>query len=139
MHQILPGAQIPFGGLHRGMAQQHLDLLKFAARGPAQLRASAPQVVRRDAWSANFACILFEHLPDDLLPEVLAGDGATTIHWPENMTVGNARSRSPRVDRHLHPRRHRRGPNASVFANEIDNVPASVSLLKMSEREGRYF
>src|ERR1035437_9197591 len=121
------------------MAQQHLNLLKFATRGPAQFRAGAPQIVRRDAWNADLSCILFEHLPDDLLTQTLAGDAATAIHRPENMTVGNARSRSPCVDRDLHPRRHRRRPHASVFPNEIDNAPPSVSLLKMNEREGRHF
>lgn len=39
IHQILLGAEVPFGRLHRCMAEQELDLFKLSTRGPAQLRA----------------------------------------------------------------------------------------------------
>ena len=47
VHEILLGAQIALGGLHRLMPQQHLDLLQLPAGGTAQLRACAETVVGR--------------------------------------------------------------------------------------------
>src|SRR5262249_30102639 len=49
MHEILFGAQVAFCCLHRGVAEQQLNLLKLAASRSAQLRACAPEIVRRDA------------------------------------------------------------------------------------------
>ena len=139
VYQILLCAQIPFGGLNRGVAQQHLDLLQFAARSPTQLRAGAPQVVRRNIGNVNLGGVLLKHLPDDLLTQAVACNAATAVHGPENMAVGSILRRGPRVDCHLHPRWHWRGSNASVFPNQIDNAPAPIALLEVCEREGRHF
>jgi hypothetical protein len=40
--QILLASDVSFGGLNRGMSQQELDLLQFAACGVAQPRACPP-------------------------------------------------------------------------------------------------
>jgi hypothetical protein len=61
--------------------------------------------------------------------KAFAGDGAAAIYRPENMTSGDPQSGCPRVNRYLHPCRHRRGPNAPVLPDEIHNAPASVTLL----------
>ena len=37
--QILLRPKVPLGGLDGGVTEQHLDLLQFAARRPAHLRA----------------------------------------------------------------------------------------------------
>jgi hypothetical protein len=55
------------------------------------------------------------------------------------MIGGDTRTRSPGVDRDLHPGWHRCGTNASVFSDKIDDTPASVTLLKVREFEGRNF
>jgi type I restriction enzyme, R subunit len=47
VHQILLRAQVPLRRLHRGVAQQQLDLLKLAAGRPAHLRAA-----RLRSWGA---------------------------------------------------------------------------------------
>jgi hypothetical protein len=39
MHQILLRSQVPLGGLHGGMAQEQLDLLKFGSGCSAEFRA----------------------------------------------------------------------------------------------------
>jgi len=139
MNEILFRAEVSLRRLHRSMAEQHLDLLKFAAGRPAQLRASASQIVRRDTWDADFSRLQPEHLPDDLFAQALAGDGARAVYGTEYVTSGDAGRRCPCVDRHFHPRRHRRCPNASVLSHKIDNAPSPIALLDMRERERRHF
>jgi hypothetical protein len=139
VRQILPSAQIPLGGLNRCMTEEQLDLLKLAAGRAAQLRAGTSQVMGCDSGDANLGCIAPEHLPDDLFAEAFAGDAAVPFHWPKNMTGSDARGRSPRINRLLHPSRHRRGADASMLSNEIDDAPASITLLNMRERERRHF
>src|ERR1700722_13260606 len=55
------------------------------------------------------------------------------------MVDGDTRCGGPGVDRHLHPRWHRRGPHASVFSHEIDDTPSSVTLLQMHKCESCHF
>ena len=66
-HQILFGAKIPFRGLHRCVPQQQLNLLQFATRDPAELRACTTQIVGSDPWDPGRAGVALEQLPDDLL------------------------------------------------------------------------
>ena len=47
-------AEITFGSLHRNVSEQELNLLQLAARRVAELRARAPQVVRRKTGNARF-------------------------------------------------------------------------------------
>lgn len=67
MGQILLRTQVPLCRLHRCVAEQHLNLLKLAARGATQFRAGTASIVRCDAGNAGFCRVLPEHLPDDLL------------------------------------------------------------------------
>ncbi len=129
MNQILPRPEIPLGGLDGSVAQQQLDLLKFAAGRAAELGTGTPQVVRRNAGNANLSRVTPEHLPHDLLAEALASNCAATIHRTEYVPAGNTGSRRPRINRHLHPRRHRRSADTAVLSNEIDNAPTTVALL----------
>jgi hypothetical protein len=93
--------------------------------------------VRRDSGDANGGGILLEHLPDDLLAQALANNAAVPFHWPKKMTGSDARGQGPRVGRHFHPSRHRRGAYAPVFSDEIDYAPPAITLLNMRERERR--
>jgi hypothetical protein len=99
----------------------------------------AAQIVGRNAGNANLDRIPPEHLPDDFLAEALARNGAAASHWPENMSGGDARRRSPCIDRHLHPRRHRRGADAPVFSDEIDDAPPAIALLDVCKCERGHF
>ena len=139
MDQILFGPEVPLGRLNRCVPQKHLDLLKLAAGRPTKLRAGSPQIVWRDAGDTHFGRVLPEHLPDDLLAQTFAGKGARAVHGPEHVASGNAGRRSPCVDRHFHPGRHRRRPNAAVLSDKIDDTPAAVALLNVRERERRHF
>lgn len=65
--QVLFGAEISFSGLHRSVAKQHLDLLKFTARGPAPFRTGPTQIVGSESGQANLCRVPAEHLPDNFL------------------------------------------------------------------------
>ena len=45
VNQVLLRPEVSFGGLHRSVPEQQLDLLQFTARRAAQLRAGATTVV----------------------------------------------------------------------------------------------
>jgi hypothetical protein len=52
--QFLFAAEIPFGGLHRGMPEQKLNLLEFSSGDVTEPRTTSTQVMRsevRDAFS----------------------------------------------------------------------------------------
>src|SRR6266404_2182059 len=138
MDQILSRAQIPLCSLNRRVAEQKLDLLKLAAGSSAKLGARASQVVGCDAGNANCRGILPEHLPDDLLAQAFACYAARAVHRAEYVTINDSSARRPCVNRHFHPRRHRRGPNPTVLSDEVNDAPPSVTLLDMSERERRH-
>jgi hypothetical protein len=121
------------------VAEQQLDLFKFAARRAAQLRARPPQVMGRDAGNSNLGRVALEHLPDDLFAEALSVNGSAAIHRPEDVSGGDAGRGCPRINRYLHPRWHRRGPHAAMLSNEIDDAPASVALLDVPKCKRRDF
>ncbi len=47
LNEVLLGAEVAFGGLDRGMAEQQLNLLEIAAGFAAEFGAGAAQIVRR--------------------------------------------------------------------------------------------
>src|ERR1017187_1232029 len=59
-------------------------------------------------------------------------------HRPEYLTVGDGGSRRPGVNRHLDPRRHRDRAHPAVLSKEIDDAPATLTLLGVLERKGRH-
>jgi hypothetical protein len=120
------------------MAQQHLNLLKLAAPGPAELSASAPEIVRSDAGNAGCVCVGLDQLPDDLFRQDLAAGSVCAINGPEHAPVCQHGSRSPGIDRRFHPVRHWGSTDPAVLANEIHDAPTTVALLNMSECEGRH-
>jgi len=137
MYQILPGAQVPFGRLDRGMPEQHLDLLKLATGGPAQLGARPATIMRGDAGDTSIGGIPLEHLPDDFLGHGVTLNLVATVHRSEYSAVRQTGCGGPSIDRHLHPRRHRHSSDAAVLANEVDNAPAAIALLDVRERQSR--
>ena len=88
----------------------------------------------RNARHSGFGRVLPQHLPDDLLAQALAGNGARAAHRPEYETGGNFGGRGPRIYCRFHPRWHWRCPNATMLADQIDNAPAAVALLNVRER-----
>src|SRR5258707_11697086 len=105
MDEILFGAKVTLGCLPRGVSQQQLDLLKFAAGRPTQLCASSSKVMRRDAWNTNCRSVLLEHLPYDLLTQALARHHVSPVHGTKHIAIRDAGRGSPSIDRHFDPRR----------------------------------
>ena len=60
-------------------AEQHLDLLKLAATGAAQLRACAAEIMGGDTGNSCCLGVRFDKLPDDLLAQDFACDTVNEI------------------------------------------------------------
>src|SRR2546425_7252312 len=117
------------------MPQQQLDLFKLAACRPAGLCAGPASVMRREAGHASISRILLEHLPDDLLGHGLALYLVASIHRAEYAAVGQAGRGAPGVDCHLDPGRHWNSADAAMLTHEVNDAPATIALLDVSERE----
>ncbi len=69
--QILLASDVSLGRLNRGMPEQELDLLQFAAGDVAQSRAGPPEVVgcqRRDSSPGRTS---LDDVPDDILGDTV--------------------------------------------------------------------
>ena len=111
------------------MAQEHLNLLKLAATSPAQLGASSAQIMGRDSRNASGFRVWLDKLPDDFLRKDLARKAVGAIHRPEYASVHYAGRGCPRVNRNLYPVRHRRSSNTTMFADEVNDAPSTITLL----------
>src|SRR5437870_142925 len=108
------------------MTEEQLDLLEFAAGGPAHFRARAPKVVGSNAWDTSRCRVLLEQLPDDLLAQCDGPNPTAALHGTKHRTVDHPGRRDPQIDCILDPRRHRNGPNAPVLADEVHDAPPGV-------------
>src|SRR5262245_17181334 len=116
------------------MAEQHLDLLQFPSGRATELRAGTTQVVWRERGDADFCRVLAKHLPDDFFAKPVTGN-TIADHWSEDMSQFDSGWSRPKIDRKLHPVRHRRRSEATVLTDEIDDAPAAISLLDVGECE----
>src|SRR5260370_18804534 len=135
MNQILLGAQVPFSGLDRCVAQEKLDLLDSTSRGATHCGETAPQVV----WcNSRYACgirIRPKGLPHDFLRHALAVDLIAAVDRPHDMTVRDAGPHGPRVDSALHPIWYWNRAYTVMLASEAYNAPPSFSLLDVLQRD----
>lgn len=53
-----------FGSLHRHMPEKELNLIQSSAECMTQLRARAPQIMRRQLGKTEFPPVLFYDMPD---------------------------------------------------------------------------
>ena len=139
MHKILLRAEVPLSRLHRGMPEEQLNLLKFAAGRPTQLRTGAPQIVRCDAGNPSRYRISLEQLPNDLFAQADALRLAGAVYGSEYVTSSDPSGGCPCIDCHLHPRRHRHRPDAAMLPNEVHDAPPAVPLLDVTESECGHF
>lgn len=77
MDQTLFGARISFRSLYGRVTEKQLDLFKLTAGCPAELGASASEVMRCKAWNADHLCVVLEHLPHNLLPQAFTSRPAS--------------------------------------------------------------
>jgi hypothetical protein len=100
--------------------------------------------VRRASWGAMLGNassfgISTEELPNNLLAQTLTANLIAAIYRAEYKALSQAGGRSPGIDHHLCPRRHRDGAHAAVLADEIHDAPPAISLLNVLERERGHF
>jgi hypothetical protein len=82
-----------------------------------------------DTWDTRCLGVWFDKLPDDLFAQHLARDSVIAIYRTEDVTFRDTSWRCPSVDGHLNPGRHRSGADATVFADQVNDAPAAISLL----------
>jgi hypothetical protein len=71
---LLLGAEVAFGGLDGGVAEQELDLFQVSAALSAKLRTCPSQVVRTKTLDADLLGRLFDDRPDGPVAQGLAAD-----------------------------------------------------------------
>jgi len=108
-------------------------LFQFPAGCMAQLRARAPQVMRRHGPETELGSVLLHHAPNQSLGYAVAKRLSGSAHTSEYFPRIEFGGISPYVHGRLDPNRHRHGPNMSAFAHQIDNRPVYLSLLQMRE------
>ena len=64
--QTLLAAGIAFGGLHRDMPEEELDLLKLASRIMAEPRTGPSEIMWRETWNVHARGSLLDNVPDRL-------------------------------------------------------------------------
>src|SRR5579871_2969596 len=118
VEQILFRAKIAFRRLDRGVSQEQLDLLKLPAAGSTQLGAGSAEVMGRDPRNTGSLRVRFDELPDDFLAQAVTTNSVRAVNGPENMLLRYTCRRSPSIDCHLHPIRHRHRTDPAVLAHK---------------------
>ena len=95
MPEVLLAAQVSFGRLHRGVAEQKLNLFDLPATRMTQLRARSPQIVWRDAFQPRFFAAALDHVPDHVLGDRFAPNLSGPAHSSKNLSVPDPGSHRP--------------------------------------------
>jgi hypothetical protein len=135
LREVLACAEVALGGQHRGMAEQELDLLEFAAGGAAELGAGAPGVVRGELRLADFGAVAPDHLPDGVFADPAREHLAALVHGTKDRTGLDLRALEPGIEQQLDPGRHGHGPQALAFARQVRNRPACIAQLNVADIE----
>src|ERR1035437_7832239 len=135
LREVLACAEVALGGEHRGMAEQELDLLEFAAGGAAEFGAGAPGIMRGELRLADFGAVAPDHLPDGVLADPARENLAALVHGAEDRTGLDAGALEPGIEQQLDPGRHRHGPQTLAFARQVRNRPARIAQLNVADIE----
>ena len=71
------------------MAKKELNLLQFAAGGPAEPSATSPEIVRCQFGDANLGGELLDDVPDELFRYSFSPSSTSATHMPEDPTRAN--------------------------------------------------
>src|SRR5215472_10382204 len=99
----------------------------------AQLRARAPQVMRRDAPKAELGGVPLYYVPNQAFGDAGTPIFSSSADAPEYFARVEFRRTNPFVYGRFDPVRQRHGPNVPALAHQIDNRPVFLSLLYMRE------
>ena len=115
--EVLLAAQVSFGRLHRGVAEQKLNLFDLPATRMAQLRARSPQIVWRDVLQSRFFAAALDHVPDHVLGNRFAPNLSGPAHSAKNPSVPDPGSRRPLIECPLRPFRDWNRANVPALAD----------------------
>jgi hypothetical protein len=115
----LGAAKVAFGGLHRNVAEQELNLFQLAAGGSAQAGATSTKIVRRELADADFAGKLLNDVPYEFFCHAFTPNSASTTHAAKEAAGGDSSGFRPLVQQTLHPFGYGDGSN-------VPSLPAKV-------------
>ena len=105
------------------MSQQELDLLQVSSCLAAELRASAPQIVRAEVLNPDLLGSFGDDRPDGPVAQALS-DLASLANGPEERPVLDSTRLLPGIDSLLHPDRNRYRPDSAPFSEKVNDDPA---------------
>ena len=79
--------------------------------------------------------IRFHYLPDNFFAHDFTEQLICAIHRPEYVPRTQPGRSGPCINRNFDPRWHRRRTHPAVFADQVNDAPAAIALLKVSKRE----
>jgi hypothetical protein len=82
---------------------------------------------------ADTMTVFDNDLEDGLRGHTIARDALALVDRAQQPAAGDGHGTYPGIDRQLGPGRHRHGPHALAFANQVDQHPARVTLLDIGE------
>src|SRR3984893_14275549 len=113
------------------MAQQELNLFQLSSRLMAKSCTGATQVVRCDRCQTTAFGVCLHNCPDHLGRKTVARDSACLIDGPQQWTRIYTGSKTPTVDRLLHPCRNGDGPDMTAFPSPGRDHPTAFPKLQI--------
>ena len=96
--ELLLASDVPFGCLHRRVAEKKLNLLQFATRAVAEPSTSSTKVMRRKMVNADPLGILFYRGPNNVGTNSKTQFGPVFPYSPEYLAFGYSGSAKPTID-----------------------------------------
>src|SRR5207237_1778059 len=81
------------------------------------------QIVRCHRWQTTAFRVTFHNCPDHLGCKAVSPNSACFVDRPRQRTCGDAGTKSPAVDRLLHPLRNGDRPDVATFSSQVSDDP----------------
>jgi len=115
------------------MAEQKLNLLKFAAGRPAQASARSTQIVGCEMSHSRLRGEFLDDMPSEFLGYSVSPRIAGTAHAPEYLSALDSCRFDPTAEFAINPIRNRHCPDVTSLAAQVNDRPMSLTLLQMIE------
>ena len=129
----LLASKIALRGLNRDVPEKELDLFELASCGLAEARTRPAQIVRSQIWNTSFLCGILHDVPDCLYGNLITSRLPGPIDTSKNAPILYTRCHDPNLKLLSDPIRNGNGPDVTGFADQIDDCPTSLALLKVPE------
>src|ERR1700688_1674892 len=131
MSQILLATKIAFGGLHRGMPQQELNLLQLPTAAVAQLRTGSPQIVWSNVLQTRSLTAGPNYIPHHILRDASTPPLVRSGNGPEDSSLTYFGRHRPLIQRGFDPFRNGNGTNVTALADQIHYCPVTLAHLDL--------